>query len=125
MYIKDLSSRVYAPALHRDAQTRSVGWLGNNIRVVGKTDNRVIEFLKHKINSNQKYDGDLGFHVCELCGEYKSQGEIWIENNNIRYVLPAMIVHYIEKHSYKMPKEVEDLIEYKITQQDDTGMRTP
>jgi hypothetical protein len=50
-------------------------------------------------------EGELGFHVCEICGLAEDRAEFWVEWGGIRYVLPALVLHYCEAHEYLPPDE--------------------
>ena len=61
----------------------------------------------------------LGFHECEFCideGNYEnrvtssSEKVIVDRENNIKYIFPEMIFHYIKKHNYQPPKEFVEFI---------------
>lgn len=54
--------------------------------------------------------GSMGHHTCEFCeGEEKatsSSEKVLIDRkNNIKYIFPEMIFHYIEKHNYMPPED--------------------
>ena len=105
MQIDDLSSSVYAPGLHHGVQTRAVGWLGHSVPATGTMSSLAIRRLRRLRESGFHDDGDLGYHECEICGQYVDRGELWLESGGIRYVAPAMILHYCEAHSYLPPHE--------------------
>src|SRR5690349_2564538 len=44
-----------------------------------------------------------GFHVCELCGNYRASGNIGVPAGSILYVAPQMISHYVDVHRYCPP----------------------
>jgi hypothetical protein len=105
MQIDDLSSRVYAPELHTGAAVRAVGWLGKTVPRRGRLHSEVLEQLRHYRDATFQDDGDLGYHECEICGVEEGHGEFWIEWDGVRYVLPAMVLHYCEAHEYLPPEE--------------------
>lgn len=52
----------------------------------------------------------MGHHTCEFCEEepraISSSEKVLIDReNNIKYIFPEMIFHYIEKHGFKPPDE--------------------
>ena len=61
----------------------------------------------------------LGFHECEFCideGNYENRATSSTEKvlvdreNNIKYIFPEMIFHYITKRNYQPPKEFVEFI---------------
>ncbi|WP_027710299.1 hypothetical protein [Zooshikella ganghwensis] len=112
--IPDLSDQVYAPDLHEGVKVCSVGWLGNTVPSRGSVSIEVIDILKHLDAFHHVDDGDLGMHSCALCdSDKKFHGEIWVEVDGIRYVLPSAIIHYIQEHHYKPPDVfINDLKKY-------------
>jgi hypothetical protein len=103
--IDDLSAICYSEELHRGATVRSIGWLGSEITTRGPVDPVVLERLRHYHRVAFHDDGDLGHHVCEICGSEPGRGEFWIEWAGVRYVLPSLVVHYCEAHGYLPPEE--------------------
>jgi len=103
--IDDLSSLVYAPESHKGVQVRSVGWLGRVVPTEGAMSSGVFEALRALRERAFHGCGDLGVHECEICGQYQDSGELWLDAGDIRYVVPAMILHYCEEHSYLPPEE--------------------
>ena len=117
-YIPDLSSKTYNPEFHEDVTAKSVGWLGDTVPMTGSVEKWVVDALKFYTSCRYVSDDYMGLHECEICGhddnaqsdedmcsDREGKDEIWIEHNEIRYVLPAMILHYIEQHQYLPPKE--------------------
>lgn len=54
----------------------------------------------------------MGFHVCEYCNNETSSGDVILafRNGNI-YVMPDMIIHYVEQHDYQPPQSfIEDVM---------------
>ena len=105
MQIDDLSSAVYAGELHQDAVVRSVGWLGNQVPRTGELDQGALKRLRHYRDVAFHDEGDMGNHVCEICGVENGRGEFWVEWDGVRYVLPALVLHYCEAHGYLPPAE--------------------
>jgi len=109
----------------------AVGWLGDNIPSEGKTPSECISRLwdayKSKIVIS---DGTAGFHNCELChgeNEWYPDGKVgpiirWrgrqlrifghghflIRFNEVVYLSPVLILHYILDHGYKPPETFID-----------------
>ena len=114
MQIDDLSSTVYAPELHDGVECRSVGWLGRSVPTVGTIAPIAIERLRLLRQLAYHDEGDLGDHDCEICGQYSDRGQLWLEFEGVRYVVPAMIVHYCEEHSYCPPAEFIEALHHCI-----------
>ena len=110
MQIDDLSSTTYCPEFHRGISCRSVGWLGSTVPRTERLDTSTLELLRHYRQLNGHDDGDLGSHVCEICGAARGHGEFWIEWDGVRYVLPALVIHYCEEHDYQPPSEFLDAL---------------
>ena len=105
MEIDDLSATTYCPELHEDVRAKSVGWLGSSVPSCGRLDAVTLERLRYYQRVNAHDDGDLGSHVCGLCGVARGHGEFWVEWQGVRYVLPALVIHYCEAHDYQPPAE--------------------
>ena len=110
MLIDDLSSTVYAGELHRGAVVRSVGWLGSEVPRRGRLAAGVVKQLRHYRELAFHDDGDLGSHACEICGTEEGRGEFWVEWAGVRYVLPALVLHYCEAHEYLPPDDFLDAL---------------
>ena len=111
MYIPDLSKQQYTKhnPLKSDGRIYlSVGWLGNTVEQsqMGKMPKSTMVALVEAKASNQLLDSWRGLHTCEICNNHHEKGEFAIFQENICYVLPNMVIHYIEEHSYKLPDEV-------------------
>lgn len=54
----------------------------------------------------------LGFHECDFCSEepaFRGNGEYhYYLNNGDVYAAPAMILHYLQEHDYRLPEEVRE-----------------
>jgi len=105
----------------------AVGWLGDCVLCEGKTPSecisRICDAYKSKLFIS---DGTAGWHNCELChgdDEWYPAGEVgpiisWrgrqiriyghghflIHLNEIVYLSPVLILHYILDHGYKPPE---------------------
>ena len=74
----------------------------------GEVSNNFLNKLKILWNEGGT-TGSLGFHECEFCidelifprGQSSSEKVLIDKENNIKYHLPEMIFHYIEKHKFK------------------------
>ena len=59
------------------------------------------ECLLHKL---------LGLHTCELCDNYNHGDDIVVPSDQVMYVAPKMIVHYIKEHGYLPPEQFIDAV---------------
>ncbi len=82
---------------------QSIGWLSNVVYNFGVVSPEVIEALTHYRHFHTVDEGDLGYHTCELCDAYDDRGEILVQLGGVNYLLPSMIIHYIEAHDYCPP----------------------
>ncbi len=86
---------------------RTIGWLGDTVGEM--TDRRVdeacLEALAYYRTAHHRDDGQLGYHECEMCGEGgpETHGEFFIDLEDVRYILPDMVLHYITDHGYTPP----------------------
>jgi hypothetical protein len=46
-----------------------------------------------------------GLHTCEFCGFFKASGNIGVPAENLLYVAPEMVAHYVDLHGYLPPPE--------------------
>ncbi|WP_437907972.1 hypothetical protein WME95_08800 [Sorangium sp. So ce327] len=107
MHIPDLSEWTYNTHGNDGYQYRSVGWLGGAVTHPGDTDPTIVATLRFLWNVNQLPDDYRGLHTCEICGENHDKGEFFVEDQAVRFVLPNMVLHYIEAHHYRLPDVVE------------------
>ncbi len=105
MFIKDLEQTSYAPDCHEGERTVSIGWLGNEVPTSGAVPAEFISVLRHLYNRRSYSEGELGYHGCEICNNYISHGEISLSISGTKYIMPLMILHYIEDHHYAPPEE--------------------
>lgn len=83
----------------------SCGWLGgpNDLYPMGGTPPEFIQMLR-EAPLVHRYRGT---HQCELCGKERGVGEYWVVTRSGNYyVLPQMVLHYIESHGYCPPLEL-------------------
>ena len=104
----------------------AVGWLGDFVPSEGKIPSECISQLWDAYKSKLVIsDGTAGFHNCELChGENEwypdgdagpivkwrsrrlrifGHGHFLIRDNELVYLSPVLILHYILDHGYKPP----------------------
>ena len=46
-----------------------------------------------------------GLHLCSLCGEVRGTGEFAVPGDEVLYVAPTLVAHYVETHGYCPPRE--------------------
>ena len=113
----------------------AVGWLGDGIPSEGKTPPECISRLWDAYKSKLVIsDGTAGFHNCELChGEnewypdgnagpiikwqgqrlrIRGHGHFLIRLNEIVYLSPVLILHYILDHEYRPPDVFIEAVQY-------------
>ena len=105
--IEDLSDTTYNDHEDEHFTHLSVGWLGNNVTSKGETAAELLSALHALKEKNQLLDGWMGVHTCEICEKHHDKGEFYAEGETTRYIMPNMIIHYIENHLYKLPSIVE------------------
>ncbi len=120
MHIEDLEHRGYSdPSVYDGLNVRAVGWLGKRVPNKPKFGflkrdshfpSDLLDALHHYSETNFHDDGDLGLHECAICGKIESRGEFWIQCEEITYVLPMMVLHYIEDHEYTPPPEFTEAL---------------
>jgi hypothetical protein len=123
-YFEDLTSYTYQNSF---SEAFNIGWLrGDKPFQTGIVDKRIIDL----INNTEIKNFCLGWHTCNVCpnetgliigkngGEYinletTGNGEYWIEGKSGKmYVMPKLILHYINAHNYMIPVEVQnDILE--------------
>jgi hypothetical protein len=52
------------------------------------------------------FPGVGGLHTCEFCGLVSGGGNLGLPSDDLLFIFPDMVVHYIECHSYKPPDEL-------------------
>lgn len=52
----------------------------------------------------------MGFHTCELCGNFRSAGNLGVPAGELLFVTPEMITHYVEHHEYLPPQQFVDAV---------------
>lgn len=91
---------------------RAVGWLHRDHPYTkGAVPPAFLTRLNEFI-SRFSHTGDLfcfpgcgGLHTCECCKAFSGGDNYGVPRENLLFVFPEMIVHYIEKHGYKPPDE--------------------
>ena len=100
----------------------NIGWLGRRAPFpTGDTDPAVCETLIRLAAEDQDKNVTRGVHDCEFCDEesplrirtdiaargFVSLGfsEFHIRGETVTYSAPTLIVHYLDAHGYRPPKE--------------------
>jgi hypothetical protein len=107
MRIPDGSRETYIKINDGNAYT-SIGWLGNSVPSKGAISDTAINEIK-AILVYQCIDEDsfLGSHRCEICNKFESSGSFWVQKSiGERWMIPKMIVHYIQEHGYLLKAEI-------------------
>ena len=107
MHIPDLSEATYSRHDRDGHEYRSVGWLGGEVTRREHTAPAVVATLRFLRDINQLPDHWRGLHACEICNGEHDKGEFFVEDHSVRYVMPNMVLHYIEAHQYGLPDVVE------------------
>lgn len=95
----------FDPSLPRELAAIAIGWLGNRVETTGRVPDETLAAIRWA-QANRKVDeGWLGFHTCGICGDYFDRGEFLIQADGKNYLMPQMILHYIEAHAYCPPAE--------------------
>jgi hypothetical protein len=105
-FIPDGSGQVFFPA-KQDAgrETRSIGWLGDHVPNHGTVGHAALAAIKYFRTAHRRGDPFRGIHLCEICRKVIGREEFFIDLDSVRYVLPQMVLHYIEDHGYAPPEE--------------------
>ena len=88
----------------------AVGWLGHRYGVQGAaTPMTGAELERLKTASRRLGSRTLGWHDCDFCSDFRGNGEYryYLPSGEI-YAAPMMIVHYVEAHGYRPPRELLD-----------------
>jgi len=91
---------------------RAVGWLHPDHPFSrGAVPPEFVVRLKEFMTRPSSRDDDFhfpgfgGIHACEFCGKAHGGGNLGVPSENLLYIFPDMLVHYIEAHDYKPPAE--------------------
>jgi hypothetical protein len=101
-----------ASLVARGEHVRAVGWLHpghpyTRGKVAAEFLARLKEFIRRQSLSGNHFcfPGFGGYYTCEFCGNAGGIGNLGLPRDDILFVFPEMIVHYIEAHEYKPPDE--------------------
>ncbi|MEV6370954.1 HEAT repeat domain-containing protein [Micromonospora musae] len=70
------------------------------------------ELERLKTSSRRIGSVTLGWHDCDFCGAFEGNGEYryYLPDGEV-YAAPMMILHYVEEHGYRPPRELRDGLE--------------
>lgn len=104
-------------------QLVAVGWIEEAGFPTGDVPDEFIEKLIAAYPSKIIPDGTRGWHTCTLCHvlmpkpEWKEQvvevaghGHYLVRHENLVYMAPALLLHYILDHGYQPPQEFIDAV---------------
>lgn len=84
---------------------RAIGWLARDEPYTqGSVPPEFVSALRRHTAAAWQPCAAGGMHHCELCGRERTSGNVWIPADDVVYVAPEMIVHYVEAHAYAPPE---------------------
>jgi hypothetical protein len=90
---------------------RVVGWLGRRYGVPGGGAAPLVgaELARLRAACRRLGSRALGWHDCEFCSAFAGNGEyrFYLPDGEI-YAAPMMILHYVEEHGYRPPRDLLD-----------------
>lgn len=112
---------------------RAVGWLGDQVPSSGDTREECIDGLMLAYEGEKVVsDGTMGSHNCEICTtkdqhypggisgpvihwrgrdlRLGGHGHYLIRSQNVVYMAPALVLHYILDHHYRPPDEFVEAV---------------
>jgi hypothetical protein len=111
-FIPDLSEQVFFPAKQDvGREVRSIGWLGDRVPSRGAVGPAALAAIKYFRTAHRRGDPFRGIHFCEICRQVVGREEFFIDLGGVRYILPQMVVHYIEDHGYAPPSDFLEQLE--------------
>jgi hypothetical protein len=111
---RDMGTRTMAAS---GSYVRAVGWLGPDLSfaqgvVPNGVLNRIAAFVQRwEISAKELWlRGYRGVHVCELCRQpgcdrFCASGNFGVPSDDLLFVAPEMILHYVTSHTYYPPEE--------------------
>jgi hypothetical protein len=91
---------------------RAIGWLHpDHAYTKGEVSAEFLNRLKELIarpslhGDEFHFPGFGGIHTCEFCGQAHGGGNFAVPSDNLLFIFPDMVVHYVETHGYKPPAE--------------------
>jgi hypothetical protein len=116
---EDMVEFLYRPAVaygrfvSRSVSATAIGWLGTQVPSRGNLTEVEREALTHFHRFHEVDEGLLGHHACGLClfTRYRDRGELMVCAGERTYVLPKMVLHYIDAHGYRPAEQfMADLV---------------
>lgn len=102
----DLSPYTYSSA---PLPMRTVGWLGLRHGMQGTEQAPMtgVELRQLRAATQRLGSVTLGWHTCEFCSTFDGNGEyrFYLPDGSV-YVAPMMLMHYIEHHGYRPPRQL-------------------
>lgn len=90
-------------------RVRAVGWLAAGHDFArGPLDERVATMTDRLAADGWMYVFATGFHECDLCHKARDNRNVLIPGDDVLYVAPAMITHYMRDHGYLPPAEFSE-----------------
>jgi hypothetical protein len=117
MYIQDNSLSTYVK-IDDGHEYISIGWLGNRVPSRGNMPSIVVDDIRVLIDAQRvEEDCFLGKHTCEICLKVDGCGSFWVaKNDRQRWIMPALILHYIVDHGYKIEEDVQLAIRNSVVE---------
>lgn len=106
MYFGDLS---HDTCLGRCPHVSSVAWLGaGHAFTTGTPPADLVPLLRQHLINHWSIFAAAGTHSCEFCMDegrvHKDSRNLFIPSAETIYLVPGMIIHYIEQHGYVPPQ---------------------
>ena len=90
---------------------RAVGWLDDahkftKAEIPQKLQRKLRQYSENWITSTEALAWGLlmGVHECELCDDYRASGNFGVPSQELLFVCPEMVFHYVEIHGYRPPE---------------------
>lgn len=109
MYFSDLGTKTQ---IDDGGHVRAIGWLSaDQSFAVGDVSGAFVSRLRLLCSQWEAGAPQLcwavaaGRHTCEICGQFRSTGNIGVPAGQLLFVAPEMVLHYVEAHRYQPPEE--------------------
>jgi hypothetical protein len=111
VYIPDFSNHCY---FAKGERLRSVGWLENSHSFeLGEVPKDLLPLLREHLQAPFGIIDFCGSHRCSLCdcnSAPEGNGELIVPSDDVCYVAPVLLAHYVEAHGYKPPSKFIDAL---------------